>query len=29
MNRAEVVANKVERVVRKDAEEDECLSCQA
>jgi len=29
MTRAEVVANKVERVVRKDAEEDECLSCQA
>ena len=28
MNRAEVVANKVERVVRQDAEE-ECLSCQA
>tara|TARA_R110000796_G_scaffold116274_2_gene228754 strand:- start:1056 stop:2372 length:1317 start_codon:yes stop_codon:yes gene_type:complete len=29
MTRAEVVANKVERIVRKDAEEDECLSCQA
>ena len=29
ITRAEVVANKVERIVRKDAEEDECLSCQA